>query len=59
MGDEIIIEGKTTGSLIQRVESMQIQGKNVYKVTRDQNVAVLVENKVRPKDVVYKRIKKE
>jgi len=59
VGDEIIIEGKTTGSLIQRVESMQVLGKNVDKVTRDQNVAVLVEGKVRPNDVVYKRIKRE
>ncbi len=59
MGDEIIIEGKTTGSLIQRVESMQVLGKNVDKVIRDQNVAVLVEGKVRPNDVVYKRIKRE
>jgi len=59
VGDEIIIEGKTTGSLIQRVESMQIQGKNIDKVTRDQKVAILVEGKVRPNDVVYKRIKRE
>jgi len=59
VGDEIIIEGKTTGSLIQRVESMQIQGRNIDKVTRDQKVAILVEGKVRPNDVVYKRIKRE
>lgn len=59
VGDEIIIEGKTTGSLIQKVESIQIQGKNIDKVSRDQNVAILVEDKVKPKDVVYKRIERE
>ena len=58
IGDEIIIEGRTTGSLIQRVESMQILGKNIKKADKGQNVAVLVEDKVRANDVVYKRIKK-
>lgn len=58
VGDEIIIQGKTTGCLIQRVKSMQIQGRNINKANRDQNVAILVEDKVRPNDVVYKRIKK-
>ncbi len=59
MGDEIIIEGKTTGSLIQKVRSIQIHNRNVEKAKRDQNVAILVENKVRPNDIVYKRIKRE
>lgn len=57
-GDEIIIEGKTTGSLIQKVESMQISGKDIKKAENGQNVAVLVKNKVRPNDTVYKRIKR-
>lgn len=59
VGDEIIIQGKTTGSLIQRVKSMQIHGENIEKAHGDQDVAVLVEDKVRPNDVVYKRIKRE
>jgi putative protease len=59
VGDEIIIEGKTTGSLIQRVESIQIHGENIERAHGDQDVAVLVEDKVRPNDVVYKRIKRE
>ena len=58
IGDEIIIEGKTTGSLIQKVKSMQIQGKNIKKVGNGQNVAILVGNKVRPNDIVYKRVKR-
>lgn len=58
VGDEIIIQGRTTGALIQRVKSMQIEGKNIDKATRDQNVAVKVESKVRPNDVVYKRVER-
>lgn len=56
IGDEIIIEGKTTGSLIQKVESMQINNKTVNTALKDQNVAVLVSGKVRPNDIVYKRV---
>ncbi len=59
IGDEIIIQGKTTGSLIQKVESLQIHGKNIDKAGKDQNVAVLVENKVRYNDIVYKRIERD
>jgi len=59
VGDEIMIIGPTTGSIIQRVESMQINGKNVDNALKGENVAVLVENKVRPNDVVYKRILRE
>jgi putative protease len=59
VGDEIIIEGRTTGSVIQRVESMQIQGKNVNKAYRDEAVAIMVGELVRPNDVVYKRVRKE
>ena len=58
IGDEIIIQGKTTGSLIQKVKSLQIHGENIDKASKDQNVAVLVENKVRHNDIVYKRIER-
>ncbi len=56
VGNEIIIEGHTTGCLIQKVESMQINNQNVDKAFKGQNVAIRVENKVRPNDLVYKRI---
>ncbi|AXV36846.1 MAG: peptidase U32 [Methanobacterium sp. BRmetb2] len=56
VGDEIIIQGTTTGSLIQKNVSMQIDGKNIEKAEKGQNVGILVKNKVRPNDVVYKRI---
>ncbi len=56
VGDEIIIEGRTTGSLIQKVESMQIDGKDIVGVQKGQNVGIKVNGKVRPNDVVYKRV---
>ncbi|HEX3013274.1 MAG TPA: U32 family peptidase [Methanobacterium sp.] len=59
VGDEIIIEGKTTGSLIQEVESMQIEGEDITEVQKGQHVGIKVNDKVRPNDLVYKRIKRE
>jgi len=56
--DEVMIQGPTTGSLIQKVESMQINGENIQKGFKGQNVAISVVDKVRPNDSVYKRIKK-
>lgn len=56
VGDEIIIEGKTTGSIIQKIESMQIEGRDVAEVQKGQNVGIEVKGKVRPNDLVYKRI---
>ena len=59
VGDEIIIEGKTTGSLIQKVESMQINGKDIADVRKGQHVGIKVKGKVRPNDLVYKRIERQ
>jgi len=56
--DEIIIQGNKTGSLIQKVESMQIDGKDIETAEKGQNVGLLVKNKVRTNDIVYKRILK-
>ena len=56
--DEVVIQGPTTGSLIQEVESMQINGENIQKGFKGQNVAISVVDKVRANDSVYKRIKK-
>jgi putative protease len=56
VGNEIMIQGTTTGSLIQKNVSMQIDGKKIEKAENGQNVGILVKNKVRPNDVVYKRI---
>ena len=56
VGDEIIIEGKTTGSLIQKVESMQVDGEDIKEVQKGQHAGIKVKDKVRPNDLVYKRI---
>ena len=56
--DEVVIQGPTTGSLIQKVQSMQINGENIQKGFKGQNVAISVVDKVRANDSVYKRIKK-
>jgi putative protease len=58
VGDEIIIQGKTTGSITLEVGSMQVNGENILKASKGQNVAIFVEEKVRPNDNVYKRFKK-
>ncbi len=59
VGDEIVIEGKTTGSLIQKVESMQIDGHDITEVQKGRNIGIKVNDKVRPNDLVYKRIPKK
>jgi len=58
VGDEIIIQGSTTGSVMKKVDSMQIRGKNIKKSEGRENVGVLLEDKVRPGDLVYRRIKR-
>lgn len=58
VSDEIIIQGPTTGSVIKKVDSIQIMGKNIEKSEGGENVGVLLEDKVRPGDLVYQRIKR-
>lgn len=59
LGDEIIIQGNKTGSLIQNVESMQIEGEDILKAQKGQNIGLMVSDRVRPNDIVYKRIKRK
>ncbi|MBI5680658.1 MAG: U32 family peptidase [Methanobacterium sp.] len=56
IGDEIIIQGNKTGSLTQKVESMQINGNDIEEVKKGQNVGLMVNDTVRPNDIVYKMI---
>jgi U32 family peptidase len=58
LGEEILIQGPTTGSLKQKVESMRISGKIIQKATKGQHVGILVKEKVRPNDILYKRIRR-
>jgi putative protease len=59
LNDELIIIGPTTGVLILKVESMQINKVNVTQAFKGEKVAIKVESKVRRNDIVYKRIKKK
>ena len=58
IGDEILIQGKTTGSIKHKIDSMQINGKNVKKVEKGNNVGVAIPIKVRPNDFIYKLIER-
>ena len=56
VGDEISIEGATT-NFRQKVESMQIQHKNVEKAKAGDSIGLKVIDRVRENDSVYKIIK--
>ena len=58
IGDKIIIQGKTTGSIIHTIDSMQIEGKSVLNVKKGSNVAIAIPTKVREKDFVYKLVER-
>lgn len=59
IGDEIMVQGPTTGSITHIVDSMQIDGKAIEKAEKGSNVAVAIENKLRESDYVYKLIPRE
>ena len=58
IGDKIIIQGQTTGSITHTIESMQIEGKSVDKVEKGSNVAIAIPTKVRENDFVYKLVER-
>ena len=58
MGDKIIIQGQTTGSITHTIDSMQIEGKSVEKVDKNSNVAISMPTKVRKNDFVYKLVER-
>ncbi|MBE6497212.1 MAG: U32 family peptidase [Methanobrevibacter sp.] len=59
IGDKIIIQGKTTGSITHTIDSMQIEGCPVDNVEKGCNVAIALPSKVRQNDFVYKLIERE
>ena len=59
IGDKIIIQGQTTGSITHTIDSMQIEGQSVDSVDKNSNVAVLMPTKVRKNDFVYKLVERE
>ena len=59
VGDKIIIQGKTTGSITHTIDSMQIEGEAVESAKKGQNVAIAIPDKVRQNDFVYKLIERK
>ena len=58
IGDKIIIQGRTTGSITHTIDSMQIEGKSVENVGKGCNVAIAMPTKVRENDFVYKLVER-
>ena len=58
LGDKIIIQGHTTGSITHTIDSMQIEGKSVDYVSKNSNVAIAIPTKVRENDFVYKLVER-
>ncbi|MBU4535293.1 MAG: U32 family peptidase [Euryarchaeota archaeon] len=58
VGDHLIIQGPTTGSIKQKVESMQMEGSSITKAVKGDNAGLKVDEKVRPGDLVYKKVKR-
>ena len=58
IGDKIIIQGPTTGSVTHTIDSMQIEGEPVENVEKGSNVAVAMPVKVRENDFVYKLVER-
>lgn len=55
VGDRIVIRGPRT-DFEQVVESMQIERKNVERAEPGQSVGIKVVQRVRERDVVYKKL---
>lgn len=58
IGDKIMVQGETTGSITHTIDSMQIEGEDVKEVSKNSNVGVLLPHKVRKNDFVYKLIER-
>jgi len=54
VGDTIVVKGPTT-DFEQAVESMQIEHKNVQRAEVGQSIGLKVAQRVREKDIVYKK----
>lgn len=55
VGDTILIKGPTT-DIEQVVESMQIEHKDVQRAGAGQSIGLKVVERVREKDMVYKKL---
>ncbi len=55
VGDTIAVKGPTT-DFEQRIESMQIEHKNVQRAEPGQSIGLKVKERVRETDMVYKKL---
>jgi len=55
VGDTIVVKGPTT-DFEQKVDSMQIEHKNVQGAEAGQSIGLKVAERVRETDVVYKKL---
>jgi len=55
VGDHILIKGPTT-DFEQVVESMQIEHQNIQRAEAGQSIGLKVVQRVREKDIVYKKL---
>jgi putative protease len=55
VGDTIVVKGPTT-DFEQKVDSMQIEHKNVPRAEAGQSIGLKVAERVREKDTVYKKL---
>jgi len=53
LGDTVHIKGHTT-DFVQKIESIQIENKNVERVKQGDNIGIKVKEHARGHDVVYK-----
>jgi hypothetical protein len=55
VGDELVIQGPTTGNMFLNVQSIQINHKNVERAEKGQKVALKVPGRVRLSDSIFRR----
>ena len=55
VGDELIVQGPTTGSLSVQVEAIEVDHESVPKASKGMDVAVAVCERVRMNDLVFRR----
>lgn len=56
VGDEILITGPTTGVMQFIVDELRIDEKNTQKVNKGQVFSIVVNDRIRPSDKIYKLI---
>ena len=57
-GDEVVITGPTTGTLILTLDELRVDLKPVDCVKRGQSFSIAVPSKIRPSDRLYQWVKK-